>query len=687
MNFYLPSLWIATGACLLAGLHFLGVGRTRGRQPLYLAFGTLCLSVAAYLAASALMQTPGLNIPAGPLEQAHLAAACAVYPPAVWFFALYSRLERWRPWLAAAGLIFAGLFVANLLAPHGLLFADLHPQPTLILPWGEHLREFGGPGNPLALAYYASALAAFIWVAWRCAALWRSGDRRRALPLALYLALQAAAIIQAEVASRFNLRQPQWDALPFLVLVVLLSHALTVELRQYAADLARSNEALRDENSARQQAEAGLRHMAYHDALTDLPNRRALDSRLRALAAGPDGRRAALVILDPRRFKIINQTLGHRAGDQLMKDIAARLAEAGRGRVRFFVARLDGDEFALLLAGLPGGYWEAEEAVREALRQVDLEMARREPADGRGLRGEFRTGASIFEESGFNPERVLREAYMALHAAKSQDGNSPGIFSGPLRTAAERGLQLEQDLHSAIEQGLVRMEFQPQVNAAGTIIGAEGLLRWDHPELGPVPPEEFIPIAEKNGEIHRLGWHGLQIACSVLASLQLEGRRFRLAVNLSPWQLFLPDFIATVQRIVSETGADPARLTLEITESVFVPDLADASAKINALAELGVHFAIDDFGTGFASLALLKALPVHEVKIDQTFIHGMNTESPDQFLIAMVTLGKALELDVIAEGVETAAQRDTLTRLGCNAFQGYLFSRPTDTEGLRRLLG
>jgi EAL domain-containing protein (putative c-di-GMP-specific phosphodiesterase class I) len=256
------------------------------------------------------------------------------------------------------------------------------------------------------------------------------------------------------------------------------------------------------------------------------------------------------------------------------------------------------------------------------------------------------------------------------------------MYEQNMKNGAERSLRLENDLRLAIEHDALHMQFQPQIDASGKPVGAEALLRWNHPEFGKVGPNEFVAIAEDRGLIHPLGCLALRMACQGLVKLDVHDAPFRMSVNISPWQLFLADFPETVLGILADTGIAPDQLTLEITESVFMHDVRDAIFKIHTLNACGIRVAIDDFGTGFASIALLKDLPVDEVKIDQTFIHGMDTHAPDRFVSAVVALGHSLDLKVVAEGVETEAQRNCLAAMGCDIFQGYLISRPMDIEDL-----
>ncbi len=684
MIIWLPIFWMAAGICLFAGAHFVHAGRSREHGQLYLAFGALSLVVAAYLVVTALMQDTDIRLPARDLERAHLAVACLIYPVAVWFLSLYSRLRRWKSTVLVASLWFGTMLTVNFVQPNGLLYSTIHDMPPMRLPWGESIRQFGGTTTVGALMYYLSTIAVFLWAFWRCQMLWRHDDRHRARPLLIYLLLQLAAVLHTEYFTYTDQQALEWDALPFLGLILLLSRSLTLELRQYAEDLADSNRALRVENQARTRAQTHLRHAAYHDTLTGLPNRRSLREHLDEGRVHMGDALGALVVIDPDRFRIINQALGHRMGDQLIREMGRRLV--GGGDVPRHVARLDGDEFAVLVEGLPSNREHALARARQDAERMCMDLASGIQLGTHDLSADVSAGVTLVTADS-DSDTMLREAYMALQAAKRHALDRVAVYTMDMTTGAERSLRLENDLRLAIESDALQLKFQPQVDARGVLVGAEALLRWEHPEYGPIHPEEFVRLAEDRGLIQPLGRRVLGMACDAMARLPVGERHFRMAINISPWQLFLADFPDLVQQILQDRRIAPEQITLEITESVFMHDVADAVDKIRSLSDRGIHVSIDDFGTGFASIALLKDLPVDEVKIDQSFIHGMNTDAPDRFVAAVIALGHSLDLKVVAEGVETEAQRARLTDMGCDFFQGYLISRPMDFPDLKGRLG
>lgn len=683
MNIWIPLLWVAAGICLFAGIHFLQAGRAQRNAQMFRAFGVTSVAVAVYIAAGALLQTPADAQSFEWIERAHVAASCLIWPVAFWFIALYSGLESWRRWVTACATVFGVLLVVAVAGPHSLLLYDIQSLGPMVMPWGERIAQFTGTPAPLAPAYYLAILGAFCWAFWRCVVLWRRGDIHRARPLIAYLVLQAIASGYAEYYTIYPKPTLAWDALPFVALILLLSRALNLELRGYAVALDASNTSLREEMSLRSQADAEVRMMAFTDTTSGLPNRHALADWLASTLAATPPRHGALVVIDPQRFEIINHALGHRTGDLLMREIGTRLSRTVGANG--LVARLSGDEFAaaiLVSASAPGT---TQAQAMDLAEQLRARLADPIKVDANTLSVGTHMGLAMFDHAHGDGDELLRQAYAALHEAKQTLHSGPLAFVQSMQAQAERRLRLEFDLRGAIDSDQMYLVYQPQVDRDGRLVGAEALLRWNHPAYGAVGPQEFIGIAEDSGQMPALGRHVLKMACSMLARLQPSGT-FRLSVNISPWQLFLAEFLDTVQATIREAGVDPARLTFEITETAFIRDIPDAVAKLRALSKLGIRVSIDDFGTGFASIALLKAFPVDELKIDQSFVRDMAIATPDRFVAAMITLGNAMGLQVVAEGVEREDQRAALATMGCQIFQGYLFSRPIAAAALAELI-
>ncbi len=434
-------------------------------------------------------------------------------------------------------------------------------------------------------------------------------------------------------------------------------------------------------------------HAALHDPLTGLPNRTMLLSRLAeqmgSTAPGPGRRRAtgtrvALILLDLDRFKVVNETLGHAAGDQLLVQVGERLVTAARSTDT--VARLGSDEFGILLGPV--------RSVRETeLVASRIEAAISEPFDLDGT--EVTVGASMGIAVGNatlpHPFDLLKQAEIALHRAKADPVRTTILFDPEMHAQTIDRATLESDLRRAIERSELRLHYQPLVDlATGTVLGMEALLRWQHPTRGIVPPLSFIPLAEETGLILPIGRWVLETACHQLRDWQRRipaASRLAVSVNLSARQFAESGLISNVAAILDHAGLDPACLELEITESV-VMDQSEASVeRLQGLRALGVKLALDDFGTGYSSLSYLRRLPLDTIKVDRSFVSGLGTDPADVPIVqAVISLAHGLGIDVVAEGIETEAQLLLLRELACDRGQGFWFSRPLANPAMEALL-
>ena len=424
--------------------------------------------------------------------------------------------------------------------------------------------------------------------------------------------------------------------------------------------------------------EGRIRFLAEHDTLTGLCNRSRLQAQLRTVLEGErsDDHRGTLMMLDLDGFKDINDTFGHDVGDALLISVAERLT--GDLRQADMIARLGGDEFAII--HMTGSTDEAD--IVGAANRLLESICR--PMQVAGF--EFAIGTSIgiarFPNDGTSVEDLLKAADLALYAAKSAGGNEAVIYHPEMSERLKRKRRLERDLKLALENDGLDLHVQPQVDLAdGRLIGGEALLRWNHPELGPIRPDIFIKVAEETGLILPLGRWVLEKACQVARQWSSTMGKGLIAVNVSPAQFTHQNLVHEVADVLEKTGLAPCHLELEITETVLTGNSEAAIATLQELSDLGIFLAIDDFGTGYSSLSYLKRFKVHKVKIDKTFVQDLEHDQSDHSIVrAVVMMSQAFGFKTIAEGVETEAQRDRLIALGCEEAQGYLFGKPVPIE-------
>ena len=436
--------------------------------------------------------------------------------------------------------------------------------------------------------------------------------------------------------------------------------------------------------SDRKRMETELERLALYDPLTGLPNRALFGDRLRQVLSRR-GREAATAVyfLDLDRFKRINDSLGHGAGDAVLREVAERLASVVRPEDT--VARFGGDEFTILCESVGG--------VLEAVAIADrLQRPLRNPLSlgGAELRLSASIGVALVEaDDNGDGQHLIEDADAAMYRAKERGGARTELFDSAMRENAVRAMRIEQELQRALEDGELRLHYQPSVDlATWQVVGAEALVRWEHPKRGLIVPDRFLGVAEETGLIVPLGTWVLGEACRQLAEWQgrPETAHLHLSVNLSARELTHPDAVSTVLSAVRKSGIDPRALTIEVTESTAMADGDTGFRALRDLSSVGIRVAIDDFGTGYSSLEQLRRMPVDIVKVDRSFVSGMAADSTDREIVAAVVgMGRALKLCVVAEGIETPEHAEALRELGCDIGQGFLYAKALPVAELEEL--
>lgn len=436
--------------------------------------------------------------------------------------------------------------------------------------------------------------------------------------------------------------------------------------------------------SERKRAEERLNELAFFDELTGLPNRRLLQNRLDLAIKSAERHNhiGAILFMDLDRFKTVNDSLGHNTGDELLREFARNLQQCLREEDT--AARLGGDEFVVMVPEISSQIDTAQQQTQLLINRIQDRFSQPISVNGMDLFLSLSIGVSLFPVDGDEGTSLLQQADTAMYRAKEEAASAHYFYQPAMQQKANERLKLEKALHKAVENDELTLHYQPQINSKSEIFGLETLVRWNHPELGPVSPAHFIPIAEETGLILKIGRWVTETACKQLADWQAMGLPpsfRRLSINISPRQFADQNFVSEMDGFLNNTGANGHLLELELTENLLISNTHIIVEKIKSLRKLGFSFSIDDFGTGYSSLRYLKELPLDRLKIDQSFVRDLCTDSNSQSLVhTIVAMADHLELDVIAEGVETGTELEILLRLGCRKFQGFYFSKPMDAR-------
>jgi diguanylate cyclase (GGDEF)-like protein/PAS domain S-box-containing protein len=438
----------------------------------------------------------------------------------------------------------------------------------------------------------------------------------------------------------------------------------------------------------RKLAEEKIQHLAFYDALTKLPNRQLLMDRLHAALADPARpREGALMFIDLDNFKVLNDTLGHQKGDLLLQLVAERLRSCvSKGDT---VARLGGDEFVILLENRGDKPLEPATGARAVADRILAALGEPYVLPGYLHHSTCSIGVTLFGKEDRTVSELLKQADLAMYQAKSAGRNTVCFFDPGMQAVVSANAALASDLRQAWREGQFQIDYQPQVGADGRMIGVEALLRWQHPQRGIVPPDQFIPAAEETSLIIPLGRWVLDTACAQIAAWAGRPDRSHLsiAVNVSVRQFRHPEFVEEVTSAIEQSGIEPSKLKLELTESLLADGIDVTIAKMGRLKKMGVTLSLDDFGIGYSSLSYLKRLPLDQLKIDREFVKDVLTDANDAAIArTVIGLAHSLNLDVIAEGVETEEQREFLARQGCPSYQGYLFCKPLPIHELEAFM-
>jgi diguanylate cyclase (GGDEF)-like protein len=461
------------------------------------------------------------------------------------------------------------------------------------------------------------------------------------------------------------------------------------EKSKRAADLIAANKQLAFQNDEKEKRASEMIELAFHDPLTKLPNRKLLVDRLQqaistSLRTGQEG---AVLYLDLDSFKTLNDTIGHDSGNLLLQQVAERIVACLRPADT--VARIGGDDFVIVLQALSTRNLEAAAQARAISNKILIELNKPYQLEQSPYVCTSSVGVTLFNRKEAMVEELLQQANIAMYQAKKEGGDTIRFYDPYMQEVINATALLEEELNVAIREDQFRLFYQVQVDASGKAMGAEGLIRWIHPERGLISPIQFIPLSEETGQILPIGDWVINTACAQLRDWQQQPhtRELSLSINVSARQFTQVYFVDQVKLALQRYNINPTLLKLELTESLLLHDVDQAIDTMNTLCKVGVRFSLDDFGTGYSSLQYLKKLPLEQIKIDQSFVRDIATDEIDRSIVrTIIAMATTMELNVISEGVETEVQRQILLKEGCSNFQGYFFGKPVPIESFEEAL-
>ena len=666
--------YVSAGIAIAGALHGVVLAPHSDQPKLFWIYATLCACVAGFQVSMAKHHVSTTLEAAILSDRQGIFFALPWMPLLVAFVANYMRHPRTKQYVRGISMLAIVFLVLNAFLTKDGRFAGARQLVPVDFLWGERLVVLVGEATVLSNFVRLVIYLVYLWGVWQAVMLYRQGKK---LPGALIGAAFVALLISSTAA---NLKD--WGLMVslhtagfgFVFLILCFTFLIANQIRETREALQRTADSLSAELRSHRATRDKVEYLAYHDKVTDLPNRvwfLAHLTELMAVCKQAHGR-MAIILVDLDQFDVFNNTLGHDVGDKLLTQVALRL----RAQIKEsdIVARLSNDEFVVVARNL-GGHHGAELLAEELLQMLRLPLR----IDSHLLSVTASIGIVMFTDGGETAATLLSAVNLAMHEAKVQGGNKAQFYRLELSKAIQERQHLAEALRTALENNQFELHYQPIVMASdGRVVSFEALIRWHHPTDGQIPPDRFIPVAEKTHLILPIGDWVIEEACRTLAGWRQEGLQdIYLAINLSVQQLYQTDLHAFVADTLSRYGLIGSDIELEITESVMMRDPEKSIAQLQELREMGVRISIDDFGTGYSSLSYLKRLPVDTLKIDRAFVGDIETDANDVIICATaINMASGMQLRTIAEGVETIEQAEVLQRFGCDMLQGYLYSRP-----------